>query len=327
MKLFAFALRAYDELGFLEEYSHEEGFEFDWTQDYPGPDNLGLAEGHDYVSIITNPVDAAALDRLHAMGVRGLATRSIGYEHIDVAHARSLGMRLAHAAYPPEGVANFAIMLMMMAARKVKLISLTSAAQDFSLRGKLGLDLSSATVGIVGTGRIGATVARHLSGFGCKVLACDPYPNRDLSRVLSYVGLDELLRRSDIITLHAPALPENHHMIDAAAFERMHTGVVLVNAARGSLVDTRALLGAIESGKVGAAALDTIEGEAGLYYRERSRDVLPNRERAVLMSYPNVIVTPHMAFYTEEDVRGMITSSTSALLAFSRGGDSPFEVR
>ena len=327
MKLFAYALRPYDELGYLEECAQEMGFEFDWTADYPSDKNLDLVAGHDALSIITNPMPAERLDALYRLGVRNIATRSIGYEHIDVAHAHGLGMRVGHAAYPPEGVANYAIMLMMMAARRVKLIGRMASAQDFSLQGKIGLDISSATVGVVGTGRIGATVVRHLQGFGCKVLAYDPYPRDDLAGLATYVGLEELLSAADIITLHAPGSPENRHMIDAAAFAAMKPGAVLVNAARGSLVDTAALVDAVESGHLGAAALDTIENESNLYYHDMSREVLPNRDRAVLDAFSNVIVTPHMAFYTQEDVQQMMATSCSARLAFSRGEDSPYEVR
>jgi D-lactate dehydrogenase len=236
-------------------------------------------------------------------------------------------MKIAHAAYPPQGVANYAIMLMMMAARKVKFIERENLVQDFGLKGKIGLDISSATVGVIGTGRIGATVVQHLSSFGCKLLANDPYPKDEVAKFADYVSLDELLASSDIITLHAPGSADNYHLIDAAALAKMKEGVVLVNAARGSLIDTDALIAALESGHVGACALDTIENEAGLYYLDRSRDILPHRDRAILDAFPNAIVTPHMAFYTREDVKNMITSSTGALLAFSRGEETPFEVK
>lgn len=326
MRLFAYALREYDEAAFLKECSQELGFEYDWTPEYPSLDNAELAKGYDALCIITNPLDAELLDRFHELGVRNVATRSIGYEHIDVAHAYELGMRVGHAAYPPEGVANYAIMLMMMGLRNVNFILRQAAVQDFSLKGKLGRDISSCTVGVVGTGKIGATVVRHLQGFGCKVLAYDPYPRDDLGGLAEYVDLDTLLASSDVITLHAPALESNYHMLDADAFAKMRDGVVIVNAARGSLIDTAALADAIESGKVGAAALDTIEHESNLYYRDNTREILPNRDRALLESYPNVIVSPHMAFYTATDVRGMVFSACSALDSFSRGEDSPYEV-
>lgn len=327
MRLFAYALREYDELGYMKEAASQLGFEFDWTSEYPTLDNVSLAAGHDALCIITNPMPAELLDAFWAQGVRYLSTRTIGYEHIDVAHARELGMRVANAPYPPEGVANYAIMLLLMAQRKVKLLARHSIAQDFGLHGKLGKDISTSTVGVIGTGRIGSTVVRHLSGFGCSILAYDPYPNKKVEKYATYVDLDTLLAQADAITLHAPGLAENYHMLDSAAFAKMKDGVVLVNAARGMLVDTEALVAAVESGKVGAAALDTIENEADLYYRDLSRDVLPNRDRSVLMAFPNVIVSPHMAFYTAEDVRAMIFNSASALLAFSREEDTPFEVR
>ena len=327
MRLFAYALREYDELGYMKEAASQLGFEFDWTSEYPTLDNVSLAAGHDALCIITNPMPAELLDAFWAQGVRYLSTRTIGYEHIDVAHARELGMRVANAPYPPEGVANYAIMLLLMAQREVKLLARHSIAQDFGLHGKLGKDISTSTVGVIGTGRIGSTVVRHLSGFGCSILAYDPYPNKEVEKYATYVDLDTLLAQADAITLHAPGLAENYHMLDSAAFAKMKDGVVLVNAARGMLVDTEALVAAVESGKVGAAALDTIENEADLYYRDLSRDVLPNRDRSVLMAFPNVIVSPHMAFYTAEDVRAMIFNSASALLAFSREEDTPFEVR
>lgn len=326
MRLFAYALREYDELGFMEECSKELGFEFDWTAEYPSPANAELARGYDALCIITNPLDTALLDQFHRLGIRNVATRSIGYDHIDIAHAYQIGMRVGHAAYPPEGVANYAIMLMMMALRKAKLILREADLQDYSLRGKLGDDISSCTVGVIGTGKIGATVVRHLSGFGCRVLANDLHPRDDLEGLATYVDLDTLLAESDVITIHAPATKANHHLINAETLAKAKPGVVVVNAARGSLIDTAALVDALESGQVGAAALDTIEHEETLCYLDRSRDVLPNRDRALLEAFPNVIVSPHMAFYTATDVRGMVYSACSALDSFAKGEDSPYEV-
>ncbi|WP_322154217.1 D-isomer specific 2-hydroxyacid dehydrogenase family protein [Paratractidigestivibacter sp.] len=326
MKLFAYAVRDYDELPYLEALSKELGFEFGYTSEYPSMSNAELAGGYDSLSIITNPLDAELLARFHELGVRGVSTRTIGYDHIDLEAAERLGIRVANAPYPPTGVADYTIMMILMALRKAKLISAAASYQDFGLTGKIGRPLSSCTVGVVGTGQIGEAVCRRLAGFGCRILASDPYEKDALRDIVEYTDLDTLLAASDVVTLHAPGLPQNTRMIDAAAFARMKEGVVLVNAARGVLVDTAALMDAIESGHVGAAALDTIENEANLYYHDLSRKALPNRDRAVLMSYPNVIVTPHMAFYTDEAVESMVANSCRALLAFSRGDDSPFEV-
>lgn len=327
MKIFGYSIRPYDELGYLEAQAEKLGFDFDWTSDYPSLDNVDLAAGADALTIITNPMTPELLDAYYERGVRAIATRSIGYDHIDVAHAKQLGMRISHAAYPPEGVANYTIMLILMGLRKVKLIDRLTAARDFGLEGKIGRDISGCTIGIVGTGAIGATVARHLTGFGCHILAADPYPKPELASIVEYVELPELLATSDVVTLHAPGLPENFHMIGEAELAQMKPGVLLVNAGRGTLVDTEALLEALESGHLGGAALDTIEHESNLYYRDLSRAVLPNRDLAALKALPNVIVTPHMAFYTAEAVENMVRSNVEALLAFNRGEDSPYEVK
>lgn len=327
MRIFAYALRPYDELPCLEALSRELGFDYGWTADYPTLENAELAAGADGICIITNPMSRELLAAYRELGVRGLATRSIGYEHIDLAAARDLGIRVGHASYPPEGVADYAIMLMLMALRKVKLVCRHAAAQDFTLEGKLGRSLAGCTVGVVGTGAIGSCVVRELRGFGCRVIAYDPFPRAELAELATYTSLPELLASSDVVTLHAPGLPENRHMIGAEELSLIKEDAVLVNAARGSLVDTAALLDALESGRIGGAALDTIEHEAGLYYLDRSRDALPNRDRAALMALPNAIVTPHMAFYTAEDVEGMVRSNVEALLAFAAGVETPHEVR
>ena len=327
MRIFAYALRPYDELPCLEALSRELGFDYGWTADYPTLENAELAAGADGICIITNPMSRELLAAYRELGVRGLATRSIGYEHIDLAAARDLGIRVGHASYPPEGVADYAIMLMLMALRKVKLVCRHAAAQDFTLEGKLGRSLAGCTVGVVGTGAIGSCVVRELRGFGCRVIAYDPFPRAELAELATYTSLPELLASSDVVTLHAPGLPENRHMIGAEELSLMKEDAVLVNAARGSLVDTAALLDALESGRIGGAALDTIEHEAGLHYLDRSRDALPNRDRAALMALPNAIVTPHMAFYTAEDVEGMVRSNVEALLAFAAGVETPHEVR
>lgn len=326
MKLFAYALRPYDELAFLQTICRELDIEFDWTEEFPRIENAELAAGADVLSVITNPMTSDLLDRFHQMGIKAIATRSIGYDHIDLAHAKKLGVRIAHAAYPPEGVANYTIALMLMTLRRMKTILRHNEIQDFSLAGKLGRDISSCTVGVVGTGAIGSCVIRHLAGFGCRILAFDPFEREDIAQIATYVDLDTLLAESDAVTLHAPALPENHHMIAAPQLARMKKGSVLINAARGSLVETGALLDALESGHLDGAALDTIENEGNLYYLDKSYEPLSNRERAALMALPNVIVSPHMAFYTYDDVQGMVFNSTRALLSLYNGEDSPFEV-
>ena len=269
------------------------------------------------------------LDAYYAMGIRYIATRSIGYDHIDLAYAHKLGMRITNVTYSPDSVSNYTIMLILMAIRKLPFIMRKAALQDFSLKGKCGLELKDCTVGIIGTGKIGRRVIEHLSGFGCRILAYDICENEDCRRYAEYTDLETIYREADIISLHVPGLPENLHMIDEDAIAKMKDGVVLVNAARGMLIDSKAMIAGLESGKIGFAALDTIENEAGLCYLNRELDILEphHHDRAVLSAFPNVIVSPHMAFYTNHAVQDMVENAVRGLVACHEGGENPFEVK
>ena len=327
MKLFVYAMREFDELKYFEECRDKFGITFAYTTEYPNMDNIALAKGYDAVSVITNPIGKELLGCLAEMGVKYLATRSIGYEHIDVEEAYRLGIRVCNASYSPNSVANYTIMLMLMACRNIGYILEKSRLQDYSLGGKIGKELSLCTVGVIGTGKIGETVIEHLSGFGCKMLAYDLYEKDSVKRYAEYADLDRLYRESDIITLHIPGMQENYHMLNEDAFQKMKDGAILINAARGMLVDTDALIGALESKKIGFAALDTVEEETGLYYLNREGDIIRNRHRAVLSSFPNVILSPHMAFYTEQAVSDMVGKTVEAMVRLSEGKESPLEVK
>ena len=235
-------------------------------------------------------------------------------------------MKVANVDYPPNGVANFAIMLMLMSLRKAGHILKRGEAQDYSLQGKIGRDISTCTVGVIGTGRIGRTVLQHLSGFGCRLLAYDLYPNDEVKKIAEYVPLETLLAESDVITLHTNATEENHHLIDTKAIESMKPGVTIINTARGKLIDSDALIAGLESSKIGAAGLDVLENENGLYYYNRMGDVIPNPELAALRSMPNVILTDHTAFYTHEDVESMVRGVLESAVAFEKGQPTRHDV-
>lgn len=326
MKIFFYALREYDEQKYVEKFAKEYSFEYAYTSDYPSMENIGLCKGYDAISIITNPMYPEILDALHENGVKYISTRSIGYEHIDVKYAHSLGMRVSHVVYSPNSVANFTIMLMLMACRNMPWIMKKADCRDYSLKGKVGKELSTSTVGVIGTGNIGKTVIKHLSGFGCRILAYSLYEDEEVKKYAEYVSLDEVLKKSDIITLHVPGNAENTHLIDAAAFEKMKDGVIIVNSARGLIIDTAALISSLKSGKVGFAALDTFEGEVGLYYLNKEFEIPDNDNMALLKSFPNVILSPHMAFYTEQAVSDMVENSIKGLIGFENGG-TPLEVK
>ena len=326
MKMFVFSMRTFDELPCFEKYCPQYGIEYDYTTETPCMDNLELAKGYDVVNVITTVFDQPMLKKLHDMGVKCIATRTIGYDHIDVDYAKSLGMGVIHISYSPNSVADYAIMMMLMGLRRMPHIMERANIQDYTLKGKIGRELPDCTVGVIGTGRIGRTVIRHLSGFGCKMLAYDLYENEEVKQYAEYTDLDTLLKNSDVITLHAPATDDNYHMIDASAIEKMKQDVVIINCARGALIDTDALIDGIESGKVGFAGLDVVEHESGLYYFNRMGEPLHNPKLAILRSYSNVLVSPHTAFYTEEAVANMAENSIIGAMKYMNGEDTPYLV-
>ena len=326
MKMFVFSMRTFDELPCFEKYCPQYGIEYDYTTETPCMDNLDLAKGYDVVNVMTTVFDQPMLKKLHDMDVKCIATRTIGYDHIDVDYAKSLGMGVIHISYSPNSVADYAIMMMLMGLRRMPHIMERANIQDYTLKGKIGRELPDCTVGVIGTGRIGRTVIRHLSGFGCKMLAYDLYENEEVKQYAEYTDLDTLLKNSDVITLHAPATDDNYHMIDAAAIEKMKQDVVIINCARGALMDTDALIDGIESGKVGFAGLDVVEHESGLYYFNRMGEPLHNPRLAILRSYSNVLVSPHTAFYTEEAVANMAENSIIGAMKYMNGEDTPYLV-
>jgi len=191
------------------------------------------------------------------------------------------------------------------------------------LKGKMGRDISDCTVGVIGTGQIGRTVIKHLSNFGCRILAYDLYPNEETSKIAEYVSLDELYAQADIITLHAPATAENYHLLNGEAFAKMKDNVIIINTARGTLIDTVALIDAVETGKISHAALDVLEQENGLYYANRMGEPITNRDLAILRSFPNVILSPHTAFYTEKVVSDMAYKCMKGVLDMMNHVENP----
>ncbi len=327
MKMYVYSMRDFDELPDFERFCEQYGVEWAYTNETPCMDNLDYAKGYDAVNIITTVIDKKMIDQWHDIGVKCIATRTIGYDHIDWEYAKNLGMGVIHITYSPSSVADYTIMMMLMGCRKIKHIMDRASVQDYSLKGKLGTELPKLTVGIIGTGKIGKTVIRHLKGFGCKILAYDICQSAEIEGLAEYAGLDEIYEKCDIISLHAPATEDNYHMIDAVAIDKMKNGVMIINCARGSLIDTQALIDGIESRKIGFAGLDVIEQESGLYYFNRMGEPLNNPQLAILRSYSNVVVTPHTAFYTDEAVANMVENSIICSKDFIEGKETQFEVK
>ena len=321
MKICVYEVRG-DELKDLEAIGGELGLELELHKEIPGPETAGLAAGCEGVSMLgQGRIDAALLDRWKALGVRCIATRTVGYDHIDVAHAKEIGLMVCNSDYPPTGVAEYTVMMMLLVLRSYKPALWRGQVNDFSLAGLQGREINNLTIGVVGTGRIGFSVIKALSGFGGKLLAYDPYPNDQVRQYAEYVTMDELLADSDVITLHVHLTPQTRHMINKDVIAKMKDGIVLINCSRGELMDMDALIEGIESKKIGGLGLDTVEGETGLVHLDHKTDILKNKDIAYLKQFPNVVMTPHMAFYTDVAVTGMVRSSLEGLKSMAETGE------
>lgn len=272
-----------------------------------------LAAGSECISVgHKTEVTAETLEALKKMGVRFLCTRSIGYNHIDITAAKRLGIVVENVTYAPQGVADYTIMLMLMLQRKIVHILERSGRWDFRLGGFRGKELCGMSVGVIGTGNIGKAVVERLKGFGCQVFAYDLYQNTNAA----YVTLEELLRKSDIVTLHTPLLDTTRHLLDEKHLAMMKPEAILINTGRGALIDTRALIGALEDGRISGAALDVVEGEDEFFYQDCQNRKRGDSYLARLTELPNVIITPHAAYYTEHVLLDTIKQTLDQCLEF-----------
>ncbi len=326
MQVTVYNCRAFDEKELFIEYAKEIGIELVLCADAPDLENVALCKGSRCVDVITSKVDAPLIRAFQENGIEYISTRTIGYDHIDVEAAKSCGIRVGNAPYGPAGVADYTVMLILMSIRKMGAILGRTGLQDYTLAGLNGRELKDLTVGVIGTGRIGTTVIRDLSGFGCRILAHDLYEKEEVRQYAAYVPLAQIWKEADVITLHTPLTQENHHLINKDSITQMKDGVVIVNTARGALIDSDALIEAIENGKIGAAGLDVVENEFGLYYYDHKSDILKNRELAMLRSFPNVTVSHHMAFYTRNYVETVVKDSLMSCKCFMEGKENPWEV-
>jgi D-specific alpha-keto acid dehydrogenase len=277
---------------------------------------LGLAVGNRCISVGHKArVSGSILLALRQAGVRYLSTRSVGRDHIDVSLAARIGISVETVAYSPDSVADYTLMLMLMAVRDAKSTIRRVQLHDYRLHEVRGRELRDLTVGVVGTGRIGTAVLDRLHGFGCRVLAHDRCPRASAE----YVSLDELLEQSDVVSLHTPLDAHNHHLLDRRRIEQMRPGAVVVNTARGSLLDTEALLLALEGGRLGGAALDVLEDEAGVFYSDLRHRPVRSSLLLRLQQLPNVVITPHAAYYTDHALSDIVEGTLTNCLRFERG--------
>lgn len=320
MRVAFFSTKPYDRASFEE--ANQAGHEIVYFEPRLTPETAPLAEGFEAVCAFVNDrLDAPVLHTLAAGGTRLVALRSAGFNHVDLAAARELALTVARVpAYSPSAVAEHAVALILTLNRKVHRAFNRVREGNFALDGLLGFDLDGRTVGIVGTGRIGEAFARIMAGFGCRLLAVDPYPS-EACRALGvrYVELHTLYAESDVIALHAPLTPETHHLVDDDAFARMKPGVMLINTSRGALVDARAAIEALKSGRLGYLGLDVYEEEEALFFEDLSGKVIHDDVFARLLTFPNVLITGHQGFFTREALRGIAHATLANLTAFETG--------
>lgn len=326
MKIISYETRGYEK-EYFEELAEKLNIVLVYTEQELNLETIQLAKGCDAVTVLNySQVNAEILDQLKAMHISCLSARSTGYNHIDVVYAKKIGFKIAHAQYDSSSVAEFTVMMLLMAIRKVKHALCRGNVNDYSLEGLQGKVVKNLTVGVIGSGKIGTSVIKYLHSFGCRLMVFDAFQNETAKKLAQYVDLDTLFRESDIITLHVPLLPETHHMVQKATLAKMKDGVVIINCARGELLDVEDLIEGIETGKIGALGLDVIEREDGLYHHDRRTDILKNQQMAYLRQFPNVVMTQHMAFFTDDAARSMVYCGVKSLVSFIQAGKSEYEV-
>lgn len=328
MKIVFYSSKLYDRRVF-EAANEGRGNDLFFVDTHLNEATARLAQGAEAVCAFVNDVlDEPSLTALAAGGTRFVAMRCAGYNNVDLAAAKRLGFRLGRVpAYSPYAVAEHAVALILSLNRKLHRAYNRVRESNFSLDGLMGFDLRGKTVGVVGTGKIGQVFAQIMQGFGCEVLAYDPYPNAAAAAGgARYVDLEELYRRSHIVSLHCPLTPDTRHLINADSIALMRDGAMLINTSRGALVDTGALIQALKSGKLGYVGLDVYEEEADLFFEDLSGLVVQDDVFARLTSFPNVMVTGHQAFFTREALDNIAATTLDNLARFAAGEACASEV-
>jgi D-lactate dehydrogenase len=321
MKVAVFSSKPYDRQ-FLEAANGPYGHELYFFEPRLTADTASLAAGYPAIcAFVNDQLDAKVLELLNRSGTRLVALRSAGFNHVDLAAAEDYGIKVVRVpAYSPYAVAEHTVGLILALTRKIHRAYNRVREGNFALDGLLGFDLHGRTIGIIGTGQIGAVVARIMHGFGCHVLAYDPYPNPDLEGSgLQYVPLEQLLAQSDIVSLHCPLTPDTYHLINSQSLRQMKHGAMLINTSRGALLDTAAIILALKSGKVRYLGLDVYEEEEDLFFEDLSDRVLQDDVFARLLTFPNVIITGHQAFFTRNALQAIAETTLGNISAFEKG--------
>lgn len=306
-----------------------QNFTIDYTEETLSPETVELAKGYDAVcAFVNDDLSKPVIDGLAALGVKGVLMRCAGFDRVDVAAAEAAGLTVLRVpAYSPEAVAEHAVALTLTLARKTHIAYQRVSNADFRIGDLAGFNINGKTIGVMGTGRIGTAAAKAFKGFGTEVIGYDPFENDFFREIGTYVSKEELFERADIITLHVPATPENEHLINAESLAQMKDSVVIVNAARGILVDTQAVIDALKAKTIGAYGADVYENEAPLFFKDHARYGLEDDLAARLTSFPNVLLTGHMAFLTDTALHQIAEVTLTNLGSLVAGAESPNVVK
>lgn len=321
MKIAVFSAKRYDR-EFLDAANAGAGHQLHYFDAPLEADSVALAAGHEAVCIFVNDrADASVLEALAAGGTRLVALRCTGFNNVDLEAAGQLGLKVVRVVtYSPYSVAEHAVALLLAINRKIHRAYNRTRDSNFALDGLMGFDLHGKTVAVVGTGKIGCVFAKIMLGFGCEVIGYDKYPSEAFRSLgARYTEPDEIGARADILSLHCPLTPETHHIVNAGSLARAKRGALLINTSRGGLVDTEAVIEALKSGQLGGLAIDVYEQEADLFFRDLSSTVIPDDVIQRLLSFPNVIVTGHQAFFTQEAILTICQTTINSVTQFASG--------
>lgn len=317
MKIAFYGTKPYDKKWF-EPMGRDYGFEIRFIELPCNKDTIGLAKGYDAICIFVNDyVDADMIEELYQMKVRAILLRSAGFNHVDVKAAEDKIAVLRVPSYSPEAVAEFAMALLLTVNRHTHKAYNRTRDFNMSLNGLMGRDLNHKIAGVIGTGKIGQAMIHILNGFQMHVLAYDPYPNKSLD--VEYVPLEELMRKADIISLHCPLTSDTRHIVNKESIALMKEGVCLINTSRGGLIDTEALIEGLLQKKFGGVGLDVYEEEEGIFYEDCSGEIITDDNLARLMTFPNVLITSHMGFFTEEAMQAIAIETLENAYALENG--------
>lgn len=324
IKIAFFDAKPYD-IAFFDAENKKYGFEIKYFESRLSFDTALLAAGFDAVCVFVNDhLDAATIDRLYDQGLRLAVLRCAGFNNVDVEAAKGKLTVLRVPAYSPHAVAEYALALILTLNRKTHKAYQRTRENNFRINGLLGFDLCGKTIGIIGTGKIGLTFIEVLSGLGMRILAYDSFPNAELQEKygFTYADLDTLYQESDIISLHCPLTDQTYHMINEESLSKMKDGIMLINTGRGALIDSKALIAALKSKKIGSAALDVYEEEENYFFEDISDEVMEDDTLARLLSFNNVLITSHQGFFTKEAEQNIAAVTLKNVDAFFHRGDT-----